>query len=182
MTFVFEGDVGQFELAVAFNEDALWAVYQNIVDGFVFQQGLQRAEAHDLVIKLLVDGDAIVLVEDDVHFVQRFACDGGDFGAQAGFGRGFKRGQIEAVQQTFVQFELDVAQAIAPLAVLVHGNGLRRRFRGSRGLHPRRWCHTSGGFYRRSGRCLCDLGQGRRRTCGPDLVLLEARKHRHLIT
>ena len=65
MLFVFEGDVAQLQLTGTFDEHLLRAVDQNIVDRLILQQGFQRTEAGDLVIEVLVQGRAILAVQDD---------------------------------------------------------------------------------------------------------------------
>ena len=119
VAFVLEGDVGQGQLAVAFDEDALGAVDQNIVDGFVFQQGFQRTQTHHLVKEVLVQGGAVFLVQRDRHFVQRFGDDGGDFDLEVAFGGAFKGGEVKVFQKALVQFDLQLAELFLALAVLV---------------------------------------------------------------
>ena len=132
MAFVLEGDVGQFQLAVAFDKNLLRAVDQNIVDGVVFQQRFKRAEAFDLVVQLLVQRMAFVAVQNDAAFLQEFGCDCADFVAQVLFRRGFQRGQVQTVQQGAVQFQLDLAHTLFAFAFLFN----RRNGRGGDGRAP----------------------------------------------
>src|SRR5580658_2525933 len=46
---VFEGQAGQFQLAGAFDVNLIEAVDQNVGNGMVFEQGLERTKAEDLV-------------------------------------------------------------------------------------------------------------------------------------
>ncbi len=130
VAFVLEGDVGQLQLAGAFDEDLMRAVDQDIVDRVVLQQRLQRAEAGDLVVELLVQRLPFLAVQHHGHLFQRLAGDRGDLGPQVGFGGLVQRREVQVVQKPLVQLDLDLAQPLLALALLVGaatcGSGLRR--------------------------------------------------------
>jgi len=60
--------IGQFQLAVAFHENLLRAVDQNIVDRVILEQGFQRTKARHLEEQILAEGLAFFTAEDDTHF------------------------------------------------------------------------------------------------------------------
>ena len=66
-------------------------------------RGLQGPEAGDLVEELLVEGGALLPIEDDGHLLQRLARDGQDLGAQIRLGGALQSGEVELVQQALVE-------------------------------------------------------------------------------
>ena len=128
MAFVFESDVGQHQFTCTFDENAVRTVYQNIVDGFVFQKGFQRTKAHHFVIKFLIQDGAVIFGQRNAHLIQRFRRDGGDFHLQAGLGRFFQRGKVQVFQQALVQLYLQLHQAVFALLFLFGGNDFGRPF------------------------------------------------------
>ena len=126
MLFVLEGDVGQFQLAITFHENLLWAVDQNIVDRVVLQQGFQRAKTRHLEIQILVQGLAFLAVQHDPHGFQSFGGNRVDFLTQIHLGRLFKGGEVQVVQQGLVQLQLDLGHALFALFLFV----LRHSFGG----------------------------------------------------
>ena len=71
MAVVAEGDAGAAENAAALHVDVGGGVYQDVVDGVVFEELFERAEAEDLVEDFL--GDAVAL-----HGAERDALFGDD--------------------------------------------------------------------------------------------------------
>ena len=99
---------GQFEQALALDVDLLVAVDQNVGDGRVLQQRLERAQAEDLVQNLF--GDLLLFERAEQR---RLVVDQRDdrlahFGAHALVVDGRQRFEVDLVQQLAVKRELQL--------------------------------------------------------------------------
>ena len=69
---IVEGDVGHFQLAGPFDEDLLWAIDQNIVDGVVLKKRFKGPEPRHFVIKFLVQRRPVIPVEHNAALFEQF--------------------------------------------------------------------------------------------------------------
>ena len=125
--FVLESHIRERQLTVAFHENLLGAVYENVVYGVVLQQGFKRAETFDFIKEFFVKRVSVISVEHDVFASEHLIGDGVDFGAQITFCCSVERGQIEAVEKLAVKLKFELANALAALGFFINGCGLCRR-------------------------------------------------------
>ena len=147
MAFVFECGVGQFQLTGPFNEDLLRAVHENIVDRVVLQKRFKRTKAGHFVIKVLIQRLTLFAVQNNAHFVERFAGNGDDLGAEIVFRGGFQRAEVEVVQKTLVQLKLDLAEPLFAFLFLVDRRSLSLNAAHLAALYFRLW-RRCGRFFR----------------------------------
>ena len=131
MLLVLEAHAGRLEHAAALDIDAFVAVDQDVVDGRVLEQRLERAKAGHLVENF---GDEVV----ELLRVERQPLDQDvlrdqllDVLADFLFGQLFQRRQIDLLDQPAVQADLGVEQLVAEQRIGGRGRGAGsgRRFR-----------------------------------------------------
>ena len=90
----------------------------------------------------MVQNWAVVLGQDDGHFVQGLIGDGADFLLQAVLRRMFQRGKVEVFQKPLVQLDLQFLQTLFALFLFVRGHRPGRRA-GGRGRGGAERCYAA---------------------------------------
>ena len=108
-----------FDLARALNVDAVETVHQNVGDGGIFEQRLQRTQAEDLVENLARQSSALVITERDGFAADRVTDNDQDFISSRVAGSLAQFFQVEAVENLAVQvsFYLLVLGALGVLQI-----------------------------------------------------------------
>ena len=116
---VFEGQAGQFEFAGALDVDPVEAVDQNVGDGGVFEQRLERTEAEDFVENFARQALALGEAERNDFAVDRVANEDENFFAGGVAGGAAEFFQVEAVEDLAMQvgFYLLVLGALEGLQI-----------------------------------------------------------------
>jgi hypothetical protein len=133
VTLVPEGDVRRLQAAVLFDIHLVEPVDEDVRDGRIRQQHLERPEAEELVQD--VGDDRVALVEAERRLVALAIEHAADQRANLGFGvlalHARQAVEIQPVQQLLVDAALEVLVSRAP-----GGGGHRSRFHDSgRALH-----------------------------------------------
>ena len=116
---VFEGQAGEFELAGALHVDPVEAVDQDVGNGGVFEQRLERAEAEDFVENFAREPFALGKAEGHDFAVDRIADDDQHFIARRVARSLAQFFQVEAVEDLAMQvgFDLLVIGALERLKI-----------------------------------------------------------------
>src|SRR5258708_15144806 len=103
---VFEGQAGQFQLAGALDVHLVEPVHQNVGDGVVLEQGLERAETEDLIEDFARQALALGKAEGNDLAVDRVADESEHFLAGRISGGATQFFQIETIEDLAVQVGL----------------------------------------------------------------------------
>ena len=110
---VLEADRRRLQHAVALDEDLVVAVDQDVGDGRVLEQRLERAQAEQLVEDVADQLLALGLIERLVLLGQLFVDDVADLRLDLLAGHFVERRQVDKVEQALVQLDLQVGVGIA---------------------------------------------------------------------
>src|SRR5262245_55601820 len=110
MGFIFEMDAGLFELSEALHKAFLVCVDQDVVDGRILEQWLDRSKACHLVDDFLRESLQLSLIEGEPLCADIFAEIGTNLADQVLARKLFQGYEIELVNDPLVQFKLLVEQ------------------------------------------------------------------------
>src|ERR1700675_4962798 len=124
MLIVLKRQAGDFELAGAFDVYAIKAVDENVGNGGIFEERLERAQAEDFVENLARQLLALGETERNRLAVHRIANQDEHFFARRISGRAAQFFQVEAIEDLAVQVRLDLL-ILAPFEGLQIGHKIQ---------------------------------------------------------
>src|SRR5215207_9607375 len=113
MLVVAELDIGLFEFAAALDINLVGTIDEDIADGRVFEQDLERAEAKRLVEHLVDEAFALHAVEERVFGIAQAFDDEADFAPQRVAGQVADARQVKLVDELAMNDALEFIEALA---------------------------------------------------------------------
>src|ERR1700722_13246657 len=112
MLVVVETDLGQIELTLALDIDAVRAINEDVANAFVPKQRLERAGAQELVFNFLDEAKAIGFGEETAFFGENLTDGLGNFRGGHILLEAFEAGNVEGLEQAIVDGELELLEAV----------------------------------------------------------------------